>query len=88
MAAVGSTQAVAEAGQGLRAAGWATTDLGADPAPFHTSLLLQNGQNLGVVSNRPEYWVVSTTTYVYDHPLPGFQKQALEEVTATMGVES
>ena len=51
---------------------------------FHASLMLQNGENPVVVSKRLGHLKVSTTTDIYAHVLPGWQKQAADEFADAM----
>ena len=45
---------------------------------FHASLMLQQGQNIVVVSKRLGHSTVSITADIYSHALPGWQKEAAE----------
>ena len=45
---------------------------------FHASLMLQQGQNIVVVSKRLGHSTVSMTADIYSHALPGWQKEAAE----------
>ena len=55
---------------------------------FHASLMLQEGQNLVVVSKRLGHSAVSMTSDIYAHSLPGWQKQAAEAFAVAMENES
>ena len=51
---------------------------------FHASVVLQQGQNIVVVSKRLGHANVSITTDIYAHALPGWQKQAARAFAETM----
>ena len=53
---------------------------------FHASVALQAGQNIVVVSKRLGHATVSTTSDIYAHSLPGWQRQAAEAFAKAMEV--
>ena len=51
---------------------------------FHTSVALQLGQNIVVVSKRLGHSSVSITSDIYAHSLPGWQKHAADSYATAM----
>ena len=51
---------------------------------FHASVVLQEGENIVVVSKRLGHANVSITTDIYAHALPGWQRQAADRFAAAM----
>lgn len=51
---------------------------------FHASVLLQRGQNPGLVSKRLGHASIATTMDIYGHVLPGWQKEASEAFAKAM----
>ena len=55
---------------------------------FHASLMLQNRENIVVVSKRLGHANVSITSDIYAHALPGWQKQAAEAFAKAMDADT
>ena len=55
---------------------------------FHASLMLQNRENIVVVSKRLGHANVSITSDIYAHALPGWQKQAAEAFAKVMDADT
>ena len=52
---------------------------------FHASVMLQNEASLLMVSKRLGHASIATTGDIYDHLLPGWQKEAANNFAKAMG---